>query len=399
MSGTTAVRARTGVLLLGVLLVGANLRVAITPVGPVIGDVRHDLGLSASAASALISLPLLAFALVSPVAPGLARRVGLQRTLVLALVVLAASIVVRSLPWGPGLWIGTVGLGVAIAVLNVVLPSLVKREFPDRLGQTTGLYSAVQSAAAALAAGFAVPLAGLVASGWRLSLGVWAALAVVAVVVIVATTRSSSEAPDPDDVPGPVIGAPRGRSPWGAALAWQVTVFMGLQSTVFYVVITWLPSLEESRGVSADSAGFHQLLLNGFAIVGSLVTSRVVHVRHDQRAIAAAATLLVAAGLAVVVTVPALAAIGVSIAGIGVGGAIVLALSLFGLRTDDHGQAARLSGMAQGIGYLLAAAGPVLIGALHDGTGSWDIAIGVLFPLLGVQLVAGLLAARDRTLR
>ena len=397
MSATTAVRARTGVLLLGVLLVGANLRVAITPVGPVIGDVRHDLGLPASAASALISLPLLAFALVSPVAPALARRFGLQRTLVLALAVLAVSIVVRSLPWAPALWIGTVGLGVAIAVLNVVLPSLVKREFPDRLGQTTGLYSAVQSAAAAIAAGVAVPIAGLVASGWRLSLGVWAALAVVAVVVIVATTRGSA---GPASPAGPAVPAsPRsGRSPWGSALAWQVTVFMGLQSTVFYVMITWLPSLEESRGVSAGSAGVHQLLLNGFGIVGSLVTSRVVHTRHDQRVIAVTATLLVAAGLTIVVTVPALAAIGVSVAGVGVGGAIVLALSLFGLRTRHHAEAARLSGMAQGIGYLLAAAGPVLIGALHDATGSWGLAIGVLFPLLGVQLVAGLLAARDRVL-
>jgi MFS transporter, CP family, cyanate transporter len=387
-----------GVLLLGVLLVGANLRVAITPVGPVIGLVRDDLGLPAAAASALISLPLLAFALVSPVAPGLARRFGLQRTLVFALVVLAAAIVVRSLPWGPALWIGTVGLGVAIAVLNVVLPSLVKREFPDRLGQVTGLYSAVQSASAAIAAGVAVPIAGLVASGWRLSLGVWAALAVVGVVVLAVTTRGvatgaeSSASVPTDSVP------PVGRTPWGAALAWQVTVFMGLQSTVFYVMITWLPSLEESRGVSAADAGVHQLLLNGFGIVGSLVTSRIVHAWHDQRAIAAGSTLLVAAGLAVVVTVPALAAIGVSVAGIGVGGAIVLALSLFGLRTAHHAEAARLSGMAQGIGYLLAAAGPVLIGALHDATGSWAIAIGVLFPLLVVQLVAGLLAGRARTL-
>lgn len=167
-------RSRVALLLVGVLLIGANLRAGITSVGPVLADLRTDLALSSSTASALISVPLVAFAVLSPIAPAVARRYGVERVLGGSLALLAVAIVVRSAPWGTAaLWVGTAGLGVAVAFLNVVLPVLVKRDHPDRIGRVTGLYSSVQSAAAATAAGLAVPIAGTVQQGWRLSLGIW----------------------------------------------------------------------------------------------------------------------------------------------------------------------------------------------------------------------------------
>ncbi|BDZ49407.1 cyanate transporter [Frondihabitans sucicola] len=393
MSTLTARKSGTTLFLIGILLIAANLRVGITPVGPVIGEIRADLHLPASTASALTSIPLLAFAVVSPFAASLANRWGPQRTLAGALAVLALAIVIRSTPWAPSLWIGTALLGVSVAVLNVVLPALVKEEFPGRVGPVTGIYSAAQSAFAAIAAGVAVPVAAVAPGGWRTSLGLWAVLAVVALIVLAPQLRLPHHAA----AVAPVGGAPA-RSTWRSPLAWQVTVFMGLQSTAFYVLITWLPSVELANGLTAAQAGFHQLLFSALAIAGSLGASSVLRRGDDQRVLAATSTLLVAAGIAIAMFAPPLAVIGVCVTGVGAGGAIVLALSLFGLRTRHPLQAARLSGMAQSVGYLIAAAGPIAIGLLHDATGSWNLALGVLFPLLAIQLVVGLLAARDRSL-
>src|SRR5699024_5749143 len=188
----TAGGLRAGLVLVGLLLVAANLRAGITSVGPVLDTVRDDLEMSAMTASVLISLPLVAFAVVSPLAPPLARRIGIERSLGLALAVLALSIVARSWPLDGASWVGTAGLGCAIAVLNVTIPALVKRAFPTRIGPVTGLYSAVQSGVAGIAAGLAVPIAGLGEHGWRLSLGLWAGLAVIAFAVFAPQLRVRS---------------------------------------------------------------------------------------------------------------------------------------------------------------------------------------------------------------
>jgi CP family cyanate transporter-like MFS transporter len=392
---TPTVARRGAVLLIGVLLIAANLRPAITSIGPVLGTVRDAMHLSSGTASALISVPLVAFALVSPLAPPLARRVGMERALGLALGALAIGIVIRSLPWVPGLWIGTALLGVAIAVLNVILPSLVKRDYPERIGQITGTYSAVQSAVAALAAGFAVPIAGIAPSGWRLSLGIWAGLVLIALAVFAPQLRKRTV---PAGIPA-VIGAARPyRSPWTSALAWQVTIFMGLQSTGFYIFITWLPSIEHSDGISTATAGFHQLLLNAFGIVGSLSVAALVPRLKDQRPIAIVSTALVVLNVLGIMLLPDLNALWISLAGLGTGASFVLAVTLFGLRTVHHAQTATLSGMAQSVGYLLAASGPILIGVIHDATGSWTTPLVIVLGVLLAQIVAGTLAARQRVI-
>lgn len=383
---------RAALVLIGLLLVAGNLRAGITAVGPVLDTVRDDLGLSAMTGSVLISLPLIAFAVVSPLAPPLARLIGIERSLGLALAVLAVSIVVRSMPFPGAIWIGTAGLGCAIAVLNVTIPALVKRDFPTRIGPVTGLYSAVQSGIAGIAAGLSVPIAGLADHGWRVSLGIWVGLAVISLAVFAPQLRSRSTLGGPIE---PVAGH---RSPWTSALGWQVTLFMGLQSTGFYVLITWMPSIEQAAGVPAATAGLHQSALNASGIVGTLISANVIRRFRDQRGLVTFATVAMAVSVLGLALAPSAGLAWAIAGGLGCGSAIVLALSLFGLRTAHHDQAARLSGMAQSIGYLIAACGPIAIGGLHDVTGSWPAALAPLLAVMAVQLVMGLLAGRDRVL-
>lgn len=389
----TGTAPRSGLMLAGILLIAVNLRAAITSVGPVISDIRTDLVIGGATASVLVSLPLVAFAVVSPLAPALARRIGIERALGAALAVLAVATVVRSLPSTAALWTGTAFLGIAIAVINVLLPSLVKREYPDRIGQVTGLYSSVQGAAAALASGFAVPLAGTAQHGWRLALGIWAGLGLIALAVFLPQLGRRTVPPATSSAT-PV----RHRSPWRSALGWQVTLFMGTQSTVYYTLITWWPSVEQAHGTSAAASGWHLFALQVAGLLANLATARLIPRRADQRLLIGAGAALVATGIAGQLVLPTASLLWIVLAGAGGGANIVLALSLFGLRTRDHHQAAALSGMAQSVGYALAAAGPVLLGALHDATGSWTAPLFVLLAVLVVQAAAGVQAGRARLL-
>jgi CP family cyanate transporter-like MFS transporter len=393
-----AQRRASWMLLLGILLIAANLRPSITAVGPVLDDIRSSLHLSGAVASVLISIPLLAFGLFSPVAPWISRRLGLNGALAAALGLLAVAIAVRSLPWTPDLWVGTALLGAAIAVMNVVLPSVVKRDFPDRVGQITGVYAAVLSVLAAIAAGVAVPIAGVTHEGWRWSLGVWAGLALVGLAVLAPQLRGPAResAFDPE-FEQPVDRAARSyRSPWTSALGWQVTIFMGVQSIVFFTLITWLPSIEQSAGISAATAGFHQFLLNIGSLAGSLLTAAAIHRARDQRGVGVASAVLIGIGVTGELVLPSFGAVWVCVIGLGTGTSLTLALSLFALRAGHHRQATELSGMAQSIGYLMAAAGPIAIGIVHDVTGSWTTALVVILVLTVAQLAASLLAARNR---
>ncbi|MFD2474357.1 CynX/NimT family MFS transporter [Amycolatopsis silviterrae] len=382
---------RPALILIGVLLIATNLRAAITTLGPILNLVQTDQQLSSVAASVLVSVPLIAFAVCSPIAPKVAAKLGLERALGAAVLLLAVGIVLRSTPPQLLLWAGTVLLGVAIAILNVLLPALVKRDFPTRIGPITGAYTAVQSGVAAIAAGVAVPLAGQEAGGWRLSLGIWAGLALVALGVFLPQLRRSAAAPA-------LAGTTGAARPWTSALAWQVTVFMGLQSLAFYVLVTWLSSIEHAAGISSVTAGFHQLFFNLSGLAGSLVCSALIHRLPDQRAVAITGSLLMAAALTGLLIAPGLGVLWAIVAGFAGGITLALSLSLFGLRTKHYADAGALSGMAQAAGYTLAALGPIAIGAIHDATSSWTPALGVLIGLALVQTVFGALASRPRTI-
>lgn len=400
-----ATRALSPALLMaGILLLAANMRAALTVVSPLMGDIRSDLGIGAAGASALISLPLLCFAGVSPLAPKLAKRLGTEATLVTALVVLMVGIVLRSLPVPSLLWIGTVLIGSGIACINVLLPSLLKRDFPERVGPLTGLYNGVQSAFAAVAAGFAVPIAGLPGSGWRIALGCTAAVALIGLAVMLPQLRVNEPVPkatertqvalddaagsSPDAAPGPRPSLLR------SAVAWQVAVFMGLQSCVFYSMVTWWPTIEHAAGISTSVAGMHAAVFQTLGIVGSLVTGAAL------KRLPAPATVIPVVfsviGIFGMFFFPGAALAWSIIIGLGAGGCIVAALALFSARTRNHLRAAELSGMGQSVGYLLAAAVPPTLGALHDATGSWQVPLLTLGGIIVLALVFAVLGSRDR---
>lgn len=383
-------RARLGLALVGILLAGANLRAGITTVGPLLDQVRGDLHLSSTTASALISLPLLCFAVFSPLAPGFARRLGLEHAITVALGILAIGIVARSVPWLPALWIGTALLGLAVALINVLLPAVVKRDFPDSAGRVTGVYSVAQSAFAALGAGLAVPVAGTADHGWRIAFGMWAGLALIGLAFFLPRLRSDTGAPT-------AVPATPHRLPWGSPLAWMVTLFMGLQSTIYYSVVTWWPSIEESHGVSTGTAGAHQSVLQIGSIVGNIAAGAALQRwSRDQRGLLTVLVVATGLGIGGELAAPGAGLLWTTLLGFGGGGLIVLALALFGLRTRGHGEAAALSGMAQSCGYLLAAAGPLVVGAVHDRTSGWTAPLVVLLVILVGELIAGLGASRHR---
>jgi len=422
MTVRTVLTPRLGFMLVGLLLVGANLRASITAVGPVLIDIKADLGLTAAAAGVLGSVPLIAFGLFSPIAPPIAARLGLERTLWLSVVALAAGIVLRSMPIVGALWVGTALLGAAIAFINVLLPSVVKRDFPHRVASITGAYTVTQTIMAAIASMVAVPLAGQAQDGWRLAIGIWAGLALIAAGVFLPQLRASNlrAAPVPDAAlpdaalpdaapPDAARPAPRPahpavaqhplayRSPWRSAIGWQVTAFMGLQSMLFYVVINWLPAIEQGFGVSPAEAGVHLFIFQIAGTVGNVVSAALIHRMRDQRLLGLGCSVVDLVAVAGILMAPQFLILWVALAGLGAGSSILLALSMFGLRTRHHQQTAALSGMAQSLGYLLAATGPVVIGALHDSTGGWVVPLQVLCGVLVVQGVFGLLAGRART--
>jgi MFS transporter, CP family, cyanate transporter len=387
----TVPTARRGVLLaLSVVLVAVNLRPAVAGVGPVLPDLRAGLPLSGAGAAVLTTLPVLCFGLLATLAPRLARRYGIEPVLAAVMATLAAGALVRVLDGPPALFAGTVVAGGSIAIGNVLVPPLIKRDFPDRTGLLLGVYTMAVSGAAAVAAGVAVPLAAT-GLGWRGALGAWAVPAAVAALVWLPRLRGRTRPPAAPDAGPSLLRDP---------LAWQLTVFFGLQSLSFYAMLGWLPSMYRDFGASPATAGFLLSLLGLVQIPVSLVVPGLAGRARNQVGYAVGATVLIAAGTAGILLAPTAAPyLWVTLAGIGQGGCFALGLNLFVLRTRRVADTARVSAMAQSIGYTICAVGPLLVGVLHDLGGGWTAPLVLLLVLLLPQLVCGALAARDRAVR
>lgn len=375
-------------LIAGMLCIAMALRAPVTGVAPLIGMIREQLGLSSTAAGMLITLPLLAFAVVSLFAAGLARRFGLERALFGALLLIAFGIVARTQGAAWGLYVGTAIIGSGIAIGNVLLPSLVKRDFPQRVAGLTSAYVLTMSVAAGVASAIAIPLAGLSAGGWRFSTLCLLALPVVSLLLWL-PQLSHHTAPA-----STTTHAPHGGRLWRSPLAWQVTLYLGINSFVFYVAVSWLPAILQDAGYSAERAGSLHGLLQLMSAGPALFLAPVVSRLKDQRGAAfcsAASSFVALAGL---IAVPAWATLWIVLLGLGTGGGIILGLAFVGLRASHAQQAAALSGMAQCVGYLFAATGPALMGALHDRLNSWSVALGACAVLCVAMAIIGLYAGR-----
>ena len=377
--------------MLGFVLLAANLRPALTSVAPLIGQIRSDAEISNGVAGLLTTLPLLAFSVLSPVAPRLARWFGMERMLLVSMLVLAVGILLRSAGEVATLFLGTAILGAAIAVGNVLLPSLVKREFPERVGLMTSIYSAALGFSAAIAAGASFPIAQQIGIGWQASLALWALLALVAAAAWLPQIRSARPANASAETSQGVSGL------WRSPLAWQVTLFMGLQSLAYYVVLTWLPEiLQEVGGMSASLAGWMLALAQVVGIASMFLAPVLADRRPSQYGIVLVAVTLAGAGtLGLLVAASTATALWVVLLGLGQGACFSLALTFFALRAPDSEHSAALSGMAQSMGYLLATAGPFFFGVLRDVTQAWTVPLVLLFAVAVCLLITGLGAARD----
>ncbi|WP_242388544.1 CynX/NimT family MFS transporter [Kosakonia cowanii] len=376
-------------LIIGILMIATTLRVTFTGAAPLLDAIRADYGLTTAQTGMLTTLPLLAFALISPLAAGVARRIGMERSLFAALLLICAGIALRSLPSSLLMFIGTAVIGCGIALGNVLLPGMLKRDFAQHVAKLTGAYSLTMGAAAALGSAAMVPIAQS-GAGWHGALLTLMIFPLLALLLWLPRLRHGAPAALS------ASGALHSRGIWRSALAWQVTLYLGINSLIYYIVIGWLPSILISQGFSETQAGsLHGVLQLATAAPGLLVPL-VLHRLRDQRAIAALVALLCAVGALGLWLQPEHAAIWTVVYGFGSGATMILGLTFIGLRASSAHQAAALSGMAQSVGYLLAACGPPLMGKVHDASGGWHLPLIACALLSVLMALCGAFAGRDR---
>jgi MFS transporter, CP family, cyanate transporter len=393
-----------------VLALGYNLRGAITSLPPVFPELQDSLGLSSATISILAATPVICFGVVSGFAAGLARRAGEERVLLVASIVLVAGLLARGAAPSVLLFPGTIAASGAIAFMNVLLSSLIKRRWPERAGFLIGLYITALSAGAIVGSLVSVPLWQATGGSVALTLGWLAAPAALGALLWLPQARSpQARSPRPGAAragatraagadPRPVPARPR-VAVYRYALTWYVTLFMGMQSLVYYASLSWLPTMLRDRGESAAGAG-DLLALMG---VGNLAVSLLVPIAaqrmRSQVVLVAPTVIAIAGGLAALLYLPlGGAVVWALVLGAGQNAALALAIFFTAARAPHAGAAASLSSFAQAVGYLLSSAGPLEVGLLHSATGGWTVPFAVLFALSGVMLVAGLLAARPRML-
>jgi CP family cyanate transporter-like MFS transporter len=378
----------------GILALALNLRAAITGLPPLFPELQQVRHLSVAATSLLAAVPVLCFGVCSPAAAPLSRAFGEERVLGGAAAALTAGLLARAALPGPLLFPGTIVACGAIALMNVLLPSLIKRRRPDRAGLLIGMYLLALAAGAVLASLVAVPLFTATGGGqWavRVALGLWALPALAGLAVWLPQLRYRT-LPAATVRPQGVLAMRR------HALAWQVTAFMGLQSLGYYAALSWLPTLFRDRGVSAAGAGYLLALMNLGNAGGALALPVLAHRARDQRALVALAALVTAAGLAGSAFGPLGAAAPLMfLLGLGQGATLGLAIFFTIARAADPAVSASLSAFAQGGGYLVASTGPLFIGLLHSATGGWTVPVWVLLGVVALALASGWPAARALT--
>ena len=384
----------------GVVLVAVNMRPAAASIGPVIHRIQADTGLSSLGASVLVTLPVLCFGLLAPLAPVLARRLTIPGAIAVALIALLAGMLVRLIPGLGFLFFGTAVAGAAIAIGNVLVPVLIRKDFPHRTGAAMGLYTTALIVFAALAAGVTVPLADALGGGWRPGLAVWAlpaAVAAVAWLPALIRGRHASATPIGSGPAGDPHPAHTARGLLRNRLAWQVTLFFALQSGGFYATLAWLPSIFRSHGASDAHAGLLLSVTMAVGVVTALSVPVLAARSRDQRLLVIGASVLTAAGFAGILVAPMSAPyLWTVLLGLGENASFPLALMLIVLRGGNVAATEGLSTLSQSLGYVLAAAAPLAVGAIHGATGSWNPALILLLVLVVPQLLFGLGAGSDR---
>ncbi|MEZ8916434.1 MFS transporter [Vibrio lentus] len=382
--------------MLGILFLSLNLRGPFTSLAPVLSQVMEGLNLNSSAAGFLTALPLLTFALFSPLVTKISQRIGLEPSLLLALVLITTGITLRSFGIIPTLYIGTVMIGMGIAIGNVLLPVVVKISFPTRIATVTSLYIFTMGIGSTLGSSLMVPFSGLTLftlTGWQLALLMNLVFPILALMIWLPKIRkrsSSATNKKQEDKPLPM------KEMIKSGVAWQVTLALGLNSFTFYSLAGWLPQILNDLGYSEIDAGYIYGFLQFSTMVPGLLLLPFLGKNDNQQWLITLCTSSVFIGLIGLLYLPEFAIFWVGLFGLANCSTFIIALSFVGLRTSNSSQAASLSGMAQGIGYALAATGPTLVGKLHALTDSWSVPILLIAAVAFACTIFAALAARDK---
>jgi CP family cyanate transporter-like MFS transporter len=377
-------------LLLGIIMIATNLRAPITSVGPLVGTITNSLNLTGAQAGLITTLPLIAFAIISPIAPKLARKFGTETTILGALILIILGLSIRYLPSISTLFLGTAILGCGIAIGNVLIPSIVKQEFQNQSGLVTGIYSVSMNLTGAIASGVSIPLIEKLGWTWNQAFSLWIILAALALLACLPQLKNKKATPDVNVVD-------TNNSIWHSSLAWSVSLFMGIQSFIFYVLVAWLPEMLISQGIPSSKSGGMLSLLQLTLLPTTFIIPIIAEKRPNQKSLVVISFTLFTLGISGLMF-SSLAVISLSIIAIGIAGGIAFSLSMmfFSLRTSTPKEAADLSGMAQSIGYILAAVGPFLFGLLHDLTNNWQSSLFLLIGMTIILLFVGLNAGSSK---
>lgn len=395
-------RSSTGLWVALIFLVSLNLRPAIAAVGPVLAQMGTDLAWGEGVQGVLTAIPLIAFAVVSPLVTFLARRIGIDISILLALLCIAAGDFARSFGGGVGIWLGTVVFASAIAVGNVLVPVIAKRDYAGHVAMATGVYSGCITAGSATAGLLSAPLAQMW-GGWRASLAFWSVPPLVVavlwalrilhnrkIVVASAAVRNSPSSQSARSQSSRGVFARVLRRP----MTWYVTAFMGLQSSAFYTMSNWMPSISASIGYDASTAGVHLFIFQGIGIFSGLLIPKLMNVRGNQvcAALTASAPMFIA-GLGMLL-LPHLMPVWAFVGGCAQGASLVVALALIALRGRDSAETVVLSGVAQSFGYLIASLGPLMFGVLVQATGGHHVPLMVFTFVAFLQCVVAVIVGR-----
>lgn len=375
-------------LFIGILLVGANLRAPITSIGVALPDIKMDLAMSNSAVSVITVVPLLAFSVISLFAARTSNKMGLEKTIFLALCLIFIGVLVRSITDISWLYIGTVLIGVGIGFGNVLAPAMIKAKFPLHIGIMTGYYTVVMNVFGGLSSYGTAPL--VKAFNYNIAISVIGIITLITIIIWSFQLKGTQET---------ATALPRKSvNVWKSPLAWQITILMGGQSLIFYSLINWLPAYLSHSGMSINEAGAYLSIMQIAIIPFTFITPIFATKMKSQFLLTFITGICFIVGVTIMLVVPHLAIISTILIGVAGGLAFGLVNTFFSLRTEHIQTSAKLSGMAQAVGYLVAAIGPLLFGILHDMTGKWTASLSILLITAIVITLFGSQAGRNRTI-
>lgn len=375
-------------LFIGILLVGANLRAPITSIGVALPDIKMDLEMSNSAVSVITVVPLLAFSVISLFAARTSNKMGLEKTIFLALCLIFIGVLVRSITDISWLYIGTVLIGIGIGFGNVLAPAMIKAKFPLHIGIMTGYYTVVMNVFGGLSSYGTAPL--VKAFNYNIAISVIGIITLITIIIWSFQLKGTQET---------ATALPRKSvNVWKSPLAWQITILMGGQSLIFYSLINWLPAYLSHSGMSINEAGAYLSIMQIAIIPFTFITPIFATKMKSQFLLTFITGICFIVGVTIMLVVPHLAIISTILIGVAGGLAFGLVNTFFSLRTEHIQTSAKLSGMAQAVGYLVAAIGPLLFGILHDMTGEWTASLSILLITAIVITLFGSQAGRNRTI-